>query len=146
MMRSIDGSQSNKVAAWLRELWELEAGPAQSARGSAAAKAKALRELIPTSILLHYDHLKRRGKRSVAPVKRGICGSCHLAVPSGTLSILRRNAATLNVCVNCGAFVYFHEEESTVSVVTEPRKKPVVQRTNGLVHSRRRSRKAHVAA
>ena len=146
MMTSIHGTQSKNIATWLRELSELEAGRAKPVRGTTAARVNSLRELIPTSILLHYDRLKARGKRSVAPVKRGVCGSCHLAVPSGSLAHLRRTTGTLNLCVNCGAFVYFEEEESIVSVVTEPRKKPVVQRSNVLVHSGRRSRKAHVAA
>ena len=145
-MTSIHGTQSKNIATWLRELSELEAGRAKPVRGTTAARVNSLRELIPTSILLHYDRLKARGKRSVAPVKRGVCGSCHLAVPSGSLANLRRTTGTLNVCVNCGAFVYFEEEEPTIAVVTEPRKKPVLQRCNGSVHSRRRSRKAHVAA
>lgn len=145
-MTSIHGTQSKSIAAWLRELSGLEAGQAKPVRGTTAARVNSLRELIPTSILLHYDRLKTRGKCSVAPVKRGVCGSCHLAVPSGSLANLRRTKGTLNLCVNCGAFVYFDEEESTVSVVTEPRKKPVIQRSNALVPSRRRARKAHVAA
>ena len=145
-MTSIHGTQSKNITAWLRELSGLEVGQAKPVRGTAAARVNSLRELIPTSILLHYDRLKARGKRSVAPVKRGVCGSCHLAVPSGSLANLRRTTGTLNLCVNCGAFVYFDEEESTLPVVTEPRKKPLGQRSNGLVPSRRRSRKAHVAA
>jgi predicted nucleic acid-binding Zn-ribbon protein len=145
MMTSIHGTQSKNIAAWLRELSELEAGRAKPVRRTTAARLNSLRELIPTSILLHYDRLKARGKRSVAPVKRGVCGSCHLAVPSGSLANLRRTTGTLNVCVNCGAFVYF-EEEPTIAVVTKPRKKPVLQPSNGSVHSRRRSRKTHVAA
>jgi hypothetical protein len=145
-MTSIQGTQSKNIATWLRELSGLDAGRAKPVRGTTAARVNSLRELIPTSILLHYDRLKARGKRSVAPVKRGVCGSCHLAVPSGSLANLRRTTGTLNVCVNCGAFVYFDEEEPTIVVVTKPRNKPVLQRSNGSVHPRRRPHKAHVVA
>jgi predicted nucleic acid-binding Zn-ribbon protein len=140
MITSIHGTQSNNVATWLRELSELEAGQAKPLRGSAAARVNSLRELIPTSILLHYDRLKARGKRSVAPVKRGVCGSCHLAVPSGSLANLRRTAGSLNVCVNCGAFVYFADEDpinGVAAVVIGTRKKRPSKR--GIAPARPRS-------
>jgi predicted nucleic acid-binding Zn-ribbon protein len=144
MLRSNNGTQSKKVATWLRELSELDASggrlkakPAHS--GVAAAKrVNALRELIPTSILLHYDHLKSRGKRSVAPVRRGVCGSCHLAFPSGSLANLRRTSETLNVCVNCGAFVYLDEEDQDESGT----KSSVSGRKKAVLKSRRTQRRA----
>ena len=109
------GTPSKKVAKWLRELRELDVHvrltEAKAANGATAERIATLRRLIPTSMLLHYDHLKSRGKRSVAPITRGVCGSCHLAFPSGVLASLRRTRETLNVCVNCGAFVYLDEED-----------------------------------
>ena len=109
------GTQSKKIAKWLRELSELELNIRSSAtaeeNGITPERIIALRRLIPTSMLQHYDHLKSRGKRSVAPITRGVCGSCHLAFPSGVLMSLRRTSEMLNVCVNCGAFVYLTEEE-----------------------------------
>jgi predicted nucleic acid-binding Zn-ribbon protein len=155
MVRSKNGTQSKKVATWLRELSELEtsagrlkANPAHSGV-AAAERVNSLRELIPTSILLHYDHLKSRGKRSVAPVTRGVCGSCHLAFPSGSLANLRRTSETLNGCVNCGAFVYLAEEEpanGSTKVIPDGRKK--IQSKRGVVrrHARIRSRKVRAAA
>ena len=115
-------NQSKKIGAWLRELSELDftVGPLNtntSDRGAAVERINSLRELIPTSMLRHYDHLKSRGKRSVAPVRRGICGSCHLAFPSGSLANLRKMSETVNVCVHCGAFVYLDEQGDDSQVV-----------------------------
>lgn len=111
------GNQSKKIALWLRELSDLDLNIRSSTPGTGdatiAERINVLRGLIPTSMLRHYDHLKSRGKRSVAPVTRGVCGSCHLAFPSGVLANLRRMRETLNVCINCGAFVYVAEEEVT---------------------------------
>ena len=54
-------------------------------------KIESLRAPLPTSILGHYDGRKARGKLAIAPVHRGVCGACHLSIPSGRLSDLRRN-------------------------------------------------------
>jgi len=123
----------------------IQSRPAQT---SAAARVNSLRELIPTSILRHYDHLKTRGKRSVAAARRGVFGSCHLAFPSGSLASLRRTNETLNVCVNCGAFVYLAEEEpvnGAANAVADIRKKGPSKRAVAPVRPRTRARKAHAA-
>src|ERR1700758_499336 len=83
--------------------------------GETQDKIDSLRALLPTSILGHYDGRTARGKLAIAPVHRGVCGSCHLAMPSGRLSDLRRKPGELNVCDNCGAFIYLAEAESTPS-------------------------------
>lgn len=128
------GNQSKKIARWLRELSELDRNShsrtAQTRDGATAERITALRELIPTSMLRHYDHLKSRGKRSVAPIIRGVCGSCHLAFPSGVLANLRRTKEMLNVCINCGAFVYLDEEELTNGTVSPSPKKIQAKRGN----------------
>lgn len=151
-MTSNNGIQSKKVATWLRELSEIETSVVHSrakpAQTSATARVNSLRELIPTSILRHYDHLKARGKRSVAAVRRGVCGSCHLAFPSGSLASLRRTNETLNVCVNCGAFVYLAEEEpanGSANAVADIRKTVRSKRAVAPVRLRTRACKAHAA-
>ena len=153
MVRFNNGTQSKKVATWLRELSELDASggrlKTKPAHSGAAARIDYLRELIPTSILLHYDHLKSRGKRSVVPVTRGVCGNCHLAFPSGSLPNLRRTSETLNVCVYCGAFVYLAEEEQangSTKVIPGGRKKIQSKRSAVRRHARIRSRKVRAAA
>jgi predicted nucleic acid-binding Zn-ribbon protein len=44
--------------------------------------------------------------------QRGVCGACHLSIPIGRVADLRRKPAELNVCDNCGAFIYLSEDES----------------------------------
>ena len=109
------GNQSKKIAGWLRELSDLDSKHGSrspgTGNGATSERISVLRGLIPTSMLRHYDHMKSRGKRSVALITRGVCGSCHLAFPSGVLATLRRTRETLNVCVNCGAFVYLDEQD-----------------------------------
>src|ERR1035437_6603257 len=147
------GSQSKKIARWLRELSDLDSNIRRSntpaaGDGTAAERINVLRGLIPTSMLRHYDHLKSRGKRSVAPITRGVCGRCHLAFPSGVLANLRRTSETLNVCINCGAFVYLAEEEPThggTKVAPRSPKKIHLKRGDVRRPSRRRPRKVRCA-
>ena len=141
------GNQSKKIARWLRELSDLDldlnsrSHTPETGNRAIAERINVLRGLIPTSMLRHYDHLKARGKRSVAPVTRGVCGNCHLAFPSGVLADLRRTSETLNLCINCGAFVYFAEEDfanGSKEAVRERRKK--VQSNRGVRRSAGRKR------
>ena len=74
-------------------------------------KIESLRAPLPTAILGHYDRCKARGKLSIAPVRNGVCGACHLSIPSGRLADLFRKQGELNVCDNCGVFIYLTEEE-----------------------------------
>jgi hypothetical protein len=77
-------------------------------------KIESQRAPLPTSILVHYDRRTARGKLAIAPVRRGVCGACHLSIPSGRLAELRRKPGELNVCDHCGAFIYLTEDESAV--------------------------------
>jgi len=144
------GNQSKKIARWLRELSDLDlnrrSGTPETGNGAIAERINVLRERIPTSMLRHYDHLKSRGKRSVAPVIRGVCGSCHLAFPSGVLANLRRTRETLNVCINCGAFVYLVEQEVTngrVGAVARSPKKIRSKRRNACASRSRQGKLGH---
>jgi len=70
-----------------------------------------LRRAIPAPYLKHYQQRRLRGKRTIVPVVGGICRSCFLQLPSGSLQQLR-NEKELLVCPNCSAFIY--EETMTV--------------------------------
>lgn len=87
-------------------------------------KIESLRAPLPTSILSHYDRRKARGKLAVAPVERGVCGACHLAIPSGRLGDLRRKPGELNVCDNCGVFIYLSEDELVRPAVAVSNRNP----------------------
>jgi predicted nucleic acid-binding Zn-ribbon protein len=79
--------------------------------GAMRDRIETLRAPLPTSILGHYDGRKARGKLAIAPVSGGVCGACHLSIPTGRLGDLRRKPGELNVCDNCGAFIYLHEDK-----------------------------------
>jgi predicted nucleic acid-binding Zn-ribbon protein len=109
-------NQAQHIIPRLRQLAELEGTQRQlkknsGASASLAAEIESLRALLPTAILSHHDHRRARGKISVAPVTRGICGACHLAIPRGHLGQLRRVTDDLSVCDHCGVFVYLAEED-----------------------------------
>jgi len=95
--------------------------------GETQDKIGSLRALLPTSILIHYDGRKARGKLAIAPVRRGVCGACHLSMASGRLSDLRRKPGELNVCDNCGVFIYLAEDESTSGSVPSSDRVPVAK-------------------
>jgi predicted nucleic acid-binding Zn-ribbon protein len=102
----------------LRQLDELEearkALSASSAKKRAAlnAEIEAVRQLLPTAILIHFDQRRAHNRTAVAVVRRGICGGCHLALSRGSVAALRRGGGSLQVCENCGAFVYLDETEA----------------------------------
>jgi predicted nucleic acid-binding Zn-ribbon protein len=109
-------NQAQNIIPRLRRLAELEAAQRQlkkdsAASASLAAEIESLRALLPTSILSHHDDRRARGKVSVAPVARGICRACYLAIPRGSLADLYRVADELSVCDHCGVFIYLADED-----------------------------------
>jgi predicted nucleic acid-binding Zn-ribbon protein len=88
-------------------------------------KIESLRAPLPTSILGHYDGRKAHGKLAIAPVRGGVCGACHLSIPSGRLSDLRRKPGELNVCDNCGVFIFLTEDELAPPSVSTSDRAPV---------------------
>ena len=109
-------NQAQNIIPRLRRLAELEATQRQlnedsATRASLATEIDSLRALLPTSILSHHDERRARSKVSVAPVARGICRACYLAIPRGTLEEIRRVANELSVCDHCGVFIYLADED-----------------------------------
>jgi predicted nucleic acid-binding Zn-ribbon protein len=81
----------------------------------------SLRANIPLSVLLDYDRMRGRGKRSVAAVCHGVCSACHLALGLGNVAALRRG--DLCRCGNCGRYLYLVEEEDEPTDSSTPLKK-----------------------
>ncbi len=104
-------NDSKTVIERLREVIALECKVA-ALNDNGVAIGKALsqemteaRALIPTAILGHHDRMRDRGKKSVAPVRNGVCGACHLRLPiSHAISL--NPTHDLEVCDNCGVFLY----------------------------------------
>lgn len=98
-----------KIAATLRGLNDLEAKPEAGwvkvlSPGEKRIAIERFREFLPTSLLKHHDDRIARGKRSLAWVKNGICGACHLELPSGH-RVRKAAGNDLDVCDNCGVFL-----------------------------------------
>jgi len=88
-----------------------------------------LRSVIPASILGHHDRMLQRGKQSIVPVMDGICSSCHLRLPFSHINSLK-SSQDLEVCDNCGAFIYSEPADETFfSVETLPAVKKGKRRT-----------------
>lgn len=68
-------------------------------------EAEEVRERLPTAILKHYDQRISKGRRGAAKVRNGTCGGCHLSLPSGQLSDMRREGVALQVCGYCSIFL-----------------------------------------
>lgn len=92
---------------------ELQSESNQSNREDAM---EAIRKTIPNPILAHYDQLLTRGKKGVAVVRNGVCTECHLCVARGTLADLA-NRTDIQVCGNCGRYLFLPENEPSVPVM-----------------------------
>lgn len=110
-------NDSKTVIERLREVIALECKvDALNDNGVAVGKALSkemtdARALIPTAILGHHDRMRARGKKSVAPVRNGVCGACHLRLPiSHAISL--NPTHDLEVCDNCGVFLYVENTPS----------------------------------
>jgi hypothetical protein len=132
-------NQATSILQSLRKLAEFDAELEKLSRETEdhqemQHKIASLRAPLPTSILSHYDRRRARGKLSIAPARGGVCGACHLSIPSGRLADLRRKPRELNVCDNCGVFIYLAEDElialsASVSNRNPAQKAPKAKRT-----------------
>jgi hypothetical protein len=146
----------------LRRLAELEDARRQLKKNTDASsllvvEIEGLRAVLPTSILRYHDGRRARGRISVAPVSRGVCGACHLAIPLGLVAELVRPGEGLNVCAHCGAFIYLQEEDQS-GLARSPKavaggakkigrsKAPQRSKTSDKALGRRRSRTAALSA
>ena len=115
-------NQAQNIIPRLRRLAELQAAQRQLKKDSVSsaslvAEIESLRSVLPTAILSHHDARRARGKVSVAPVTRGICRACHIALPRGRVGELHRTAGEVNICDNCGVFIYLADEDQPSAAV-----------------------------
>lgn len=106
----------SRILRALRKLNDLEVQPlapwaAALSPGERKICAAQAREGIPTAILGHHDRMAARGKRSLAEVKDGVCGACHLRLPSGHRGH-QREFEDMDVCDNCGVFLEWATPEA----------------------------------
>lgn len=106
----------------LRQLAELDEArtalkPKSTKLAALDAEIENVRQLLPTAITHHYDQCRSRKKPAIAPVRRGICGGCHLSMTRSSYANLHRSSGALHVCENCGVFIYLDESEAAGSAV-----------------------------
>ena len=102
------------------------------------ARIDTLRTPLPTSILGHHDRSKARGRLTIAAVRHGVCGACHLGLPRARLFELIAKPTELNVCDNCGVFIYLADDERTEQAPGEQKPKVFAQTPNPKRASARR--------
>lgn len=88
-----------------------------------------LQQNVPGPVLAHYLRLVERGSKGVAPVRKGVCSSCHMRIPSGHEGALRRTD-DLVLCETCGAYLFIPPEELRPAVT--PAKPKAVRRKKGM--------------
>lgn len=99
-----------KLIEGLSQLCDIDIAKGRMESGSArfaelTLEADGLRKQMPGAILHLYDLRSSRGKRGAAQARNKACGGCHLTLPSGQLSDLRRDDTPLQVCGHCNILV-----------------------------------------
>lgn len=80
-----------------------------AARGG---KREEIANRIDRGPLTLYDRIFQRKKgAALAALVNRACQGCHLAVPAGVESVLRRHASNIITCENCSRILYIPEEE-----------------------------------
>ncbi len=123
------GQRDADVQKLRNELAESEAAMADQVNDLAAqlAEARAARETARASVekqwLKTYDSLVGKRGYAVAPVVKGTCQGCHVALPPQLNNILAR-MQSIETCPRCGRLVYrkeLLEAPAVAAVADEPK-------------------------
>lgn len=69
-------------------------------------KRESLATALPASLLERYEHMrKRKAGIAIAPIQNGVCGACHVQIPTGIVNGMGSSTATLTVCPSCGRYL-----------------------------------------
>ena len=82
-----------------------------------------LRAQIPPQMPGHYDRMSERGKKGIAAVRNQVCTGCHVRVPQATVIYLTRGE-DIQICENCGAYLYLPELTETEPLTDRLAAKP----------------------
>jgi predicted nucleic acid-binding Zn-ribbon protein len=126
-------SRNKDVDALRSQLAESEAAQAEQVAKiqAALAEARGTRDAARSSVekqwLKIYDTLSQKRGYAVAPVIKGVCQGCHMALPPQLNNILAR-MESIETCPRCGRLVYRKElldpkpEEGAATAAPEPGK------------------------
>lgn len=67
---------------------------------------KELIDKIPPEVSNHYQKIRKRYGRAIAPVRESICLGCFITIPT-RLSSKEIGNQVLRNCENCGRFLYW---------------------------------------
>lgn len=98
----------------------------EAAEKEAQKKIAELRLQVPLPILNHYDRLRARGKKCAAAVRNQTCTGCHMRVTKATVMNLM-HGHDIQICENCGRYLYLPQSPEPESKTAKPAKKPVVK-------------------
>lgn len=70
---------------------------------------KQLRAGIPAQMLSHADRMFSRDKKAVAIIEHSVCTACRMGLPTGTVLKVRQGA-DIQICGNCGRYLYLPPE------------------------------------
>ena len=82
---------------------------------------KKLREGIPAQMLSHADRMFSREKKAVSLIDHGVCTACRMGLPTGTVLKVRQGA-DIQLCGNCGRYLYLAPEAPPAPVEEAPAK------------------------
>lgn len=69
-------------------------------------KREALASAMAPALLERYEHMrKRKAGVAIAPVQNGVCGACHVQLPTGIVNGLRSSNGELILCPSCGRYL-----------------------------------------
>lgn len=94
-----------------QKLYELQCLllPRDAAAGN-AERVRQLRAEVPVALLSHFDRMLAGGKRAVALSRHGVCGECHMRLPSGVAATLA-GTEDLVLCETCHCYLMPAPEE-----------------------------------
>lgn len=84
--------------------------PVPPVDGPAAERVRRLRFQVPISLLAYFDRRVVQGRKAVAVVRHGVCGECHMRLPSGQVAGLS-STEDVQRCENCGSFLLLSPED-----------------------------------
>ena len=101
-----------KLDSGSRAAWDAHRSQLQTQHDGASAEAAIIiadvdehRAQLDAADLVVYDAQRQRRRVAVAAAIGGVCGSCHLALPTTILNRARRGAVAVN-CSACECIVY----------------------------------------
>jgi len=100
----------NELLRYLIKLQAIEFE--ETTKKIAGATITELRGKIPPQILGHYDRLVAQGKKGVTAIRGEVCSSCHIRVPIGAITTLKRGD-DIQLCENCGRYLYLPDVAET---------------------------------